>query len=184
MYSISLEPNLCQGWWVAHRATYRLQLRIIVPESLRRVTLQRIHAGHQGIEKCRARVSTSVWWPGVTSQMAQIVQQCTECAKNSTLPKEPLIVSKLPEYPWQIVGTDYFVRTESALVYNIMLWLVQSAKSSGCVGFCSTAANGLVIIVVPERVFTLFSVEEEAFEVAALLIILRLWRILRIVNGE
>ncbi len=76
-----------------------------------------------------------------------------------------------------------FVRTESALVYNIMLWLVQSAKSSGCVGFCSTAANGLVIIV-PERVFTLFSVEEEAFEVAALLIILRLWRILRIVNGE
>ena len=82
--------------------------RIIVPESLRRVTLQRIHAGHQGIEKCRARVSTSVWWPGVTSQMAQIVQQCTECAKNSTLPKEPLIVSKLPEYPWQIVGTDLF----------------------------------------------------------------------------
>ena len=82
--------------------------RIVVPKSLQRETLQKIHAEHQGMERCRTRVSTSVWWPGVTTQMSQVVQQCTECAKNSTQSREPLIVSKLPDYPWQVVGTDLF----------------------------------------------------------------------------
>lgn len=82
--------------------------RIVVPKSLQRETLQKIHSGHQGIERCRARVSSSVWWPGVSAQMAQVVQQCLECAKNFTPAKEPLIVSRLPDYPWQVVGTDLF----------------------------------------------------------------------------
>ena len=82
--------------------------RIVVPKSLQRETLQKIHTGHQGIERCRTRVTSSVWWPGVSHQMAQVVQQCLECAKNYTPPKEPLIVSKLPDYPWQVVGTDLF----------------------------------------------------------------------------
>ena len=49
------------------------------------------------------------------------------------------------------------------------------------VAFCTTANRFTTVL---KCVFTLFRVEEEAFEVAALLIILRLWRILRIVNGE
>ena len=43
--------------------------RIIVPKSLQWETLSKIHQGHQGIEKCRLRVSTSVWWPGVSREM-------------------------------------------------------------------------------------------------------------------
>ena len=37
--------------------------RIVVPESMRQITLQKIHQGHQGIQKCRLRVNTLVWWP-------------------------------------------------------------------------------------------------------------------------
>ena len=40
--------------------------------------------------------------------MTQVVQQCVECAKNFTPAKEPLIVTRLPDYPWQVVGTDLF----------------------------------------------------------------------------
>ena len=36
------------------------------------------------------------------------LQQCAECARNSTPNKEPLMISQLPEYPWQVVGTDLF----------------------------------------------------------------------------
>ena len=39
--------------------------RIVVPKSLQKETMQKIHGGHQGIERCRARVAASVWWPGV-----------------------------------------------------------------------------------------------------------------------
>ena len=31
-----------------------------------------------------------------------------ECAKNATPHREPLIVTKLPNYPWQVVRTDLF----------------------------------------------------------------------------
>ena len=57
--------------------------RIVVPKSLQRETLERIHAGHQGIERCRARVTMSVWWHGVMHAIAQLVQNCRECAEQS-----------------------------------------------------------------------------------------------------
>ena len=44
----------------------------------------------------------------MSQQIAQTVLQCAECAKNASQHREPLISSRLPEYPWQIVGTDLF----------------------------------------------------------------------------
>ena len=82
--------------------------RIVVPKALRTETLQKIHSGHQGVERCRARVAMSVWWPGVLRDVQEIVQNCRECAKQSVVRKEPLIPTPLPDYPWQLVGTDLF----------------------------------------------------------------------------
>ena len=67
--------------------------RIVVPPSLRRETMLKIHEGHQGAERCRERVRSSVWWPEVTSQMKQ---------------REPLLPTLLPDYPWQVVASDLF----------------------------------------------------------------------------
>ena len=49
----------------------------------------------------QSKSAASVWVAGVSQQIAQTVQQCAECAKNSTPNKEPLMTSQLPEYPWQ-----------------------------------------------------------------------------------
>ena len=46
--------------------------RIVVPKSMQKETISRIHEGHQGVDKCRLRVQDSVWWPGVTSQVQQL----------------------------------------------------------------------------------------------------------------
>ena len=82
--------------------------RIVIPKSLQRETLQSIHSGHLGIEKCKKRATTSVWWPGVTQHILQMVQNCGACIKESRQGKEPLVISDLPKYPWQVVGTDLF----------------------------------------------------------------------------
>ena len=82
--------------------------RIVVPKQLQKETLQRIHTGHLGIEKCRKRTSSSVWWPGVMQQITQLVQNCQVCLKESKPGKEPLISTVLPKFPWQVVGTDLF----------------------------------------------------------------------------
>ena len=80
----------------------------MVPKSLQKETISRIHEGHQGVDKYRLRVRDSVWWPGVTSQVQQFVENCRECAQEARLRKEPLIPTPLPDYPWQTVAADLF----------------------------------------------------------------------------
>jgi len=82
--------------------------RIVVPLSLQEVTLQRIHEGHQGIQRCRLRVKTSVWWPNISVQIEQMIHHCHTCAKDVYHCKEPLMPTALPEYPWQVIGSDLF----------------------------------------------------------------------------
>ena len=51
---------------------------------------------------------SSVWWPGASKELAGIIEQCPECAKVATPWREPLITTLVPEYPWQVVGSDLF----------------------------------------------------------------------------
>ena len=82
--------------------------RIVVPKSLQAATLQKIHNGHQGIQRCRQRTTSSVWWHGVSKHIEQLVKSCPICAKASTPHKEPLMYSPLPNHPWEKVGSDLF----------------------------------------------------------------------------
>ena len=82
--------------------------RIIIPSVMRLEILDRLHEGHQGITKCRARAKASVWWPGLSKQVEDLVHGCRRCAEHKNGFTEPLIPSVTPERPWQIVGTDLF----------------------------------------------------------------------------
>ena len=79
--------------------------RIVVPKSLRLVTLDKLHHGHQGIECCILRAKYSVWWPGITHHIKERVQNCKILVHRR---KEPLLSTPLPQYPWQIVAFDLF----------------------------------------------------------------------------
>ena len=83
--------------------------RIVVPQSLQKETLLKIHEGHQGIERCRLRARQAVWWPEMSQQIKDFIAKCPSCVKEATPRREPLIVSELPDYPWQKVATDLFV---------------------------------------------------------------------------
>ena len=37
----------------------------------------KLHDGHQGIERCHMRAKSAVWWPGITNQLTQMVQNCS-----------------------------------------------------------------------------------------------------------
>ena len=82
--------------------------RIIVPKALQKETLEKIHQGHQGIEQCLLRMKNSVWWPGITSRLKELIQNCTMCCQNTRPRREPLLTLPLPVYPWQIAATDLF----------------------------------------------------------------------------
>eukprot|EP00731_Ephydatia_muelleri_P031104 Em0022g618a len=47
--------------------------RIVVPTSLKSLTLQKLHQGHLGIQRCHLRAVSSVWWPGSSQQIYQML---------------------------------------------------------------------------------------------------------------
>ena len=80
----------------------------MVPRQLQKETLEKIHSSHQGMRKCEQQITTAVWWPGVTQQLEQMIINCPECSKLSTHPRQPLLTTPLPRYPWEKVATDLF----------------------------------------------------------------------------
>ncbi len=50
--------------------------RLVFPDHMRQDVLQKIHQGHQGINKCLSRARESVWRPGITPQIKQMVERC------------------------------------------------------------------------------------------------------------
>ena len=82
--------------------------RIVIPKCKRLEMLNKLHQGHLGITKCRARAKQSIWWPGLSSSIEEMVKNCSTCAKVRPTPKEPLMVSSYPQRPWERVGMDLF----------------------------------------------------------------------------
>ena len=114
----TLTNNLLPYWKVRGEISLYENLllygsRIVVPAKLQKETLYKIHQGHQGIQKCRLRISSSVWWPGVSKAMESYIKNCPECLKSYIPPKEPLLSSPLPSRPWQKVAADLFELNKS-----------------------------------------------------------------------
>ena len=82
--------------------------RLVIPVSLQREVLDQLHAGHQGIKKCRERAKQAVWWPGLSKKLETLVNNCPACYKLRSQRAQPLISTPLPNLPWQKVATDLF----------------------------------------------------------------------------
>ena len=82
--------------------------RIVIPRALRLDILQRLHQGHLGITKCRARARESVWWPGLSKSLEEMISSCSTCAIHRPEVHEPLMSSSFPSRPWERLGMDLF----------------------------------------------------------------------------
>ena len=50
----------------------------------------------------------SVWWPGLSREVHDMVKNCKVCAKYRQQRAEPLMPTPFPERPWQMIGTNLF----------------------------------------------------------------------------
>ena len=81
--------------------------RLIVPSTLQKGAIQRIHNGHQGTDKCLVRARDSVYWPGIINQITLITSSCSHCLdyRNRQTAESP-VPHEIPVVPWTKVGTD------------------------------------------------------------------------------
>ena len=100
-YKVVREELTCLGKLIM-RGT-----RIVVPETLRKQVLKLAHEGHQGIVKMKARLRTSVWWPGIDKDAEKTCRKCHECQVVGQLPvPDPIQRKKFPDREWQDLAID------------------------------------------------------------------------------
>lgn len=83
--------------------------RVVVPKSLRKDMLERIHYSHLGIEKCKNRAREILFWPNMNKEIEDLILNCSTCLRfQKSNPKEPLMPKEVPFGPWEVLGTDLF----------------------------------------------------------------------------
>ncbi|XP_038120427.1 uncharacterized protein K02A2.6 [Culex quinquefasciatus] len=83
--------------------------RILVPQVLRRKLIDCCHISHNGIEATLKLARANLFWPGMSSQITDVVKSCSVCAKfAASQPHPPMISHSIPVHPFQMVSMDVF----------------------------------------------------------------------------
>ena len=54
--------------------------RVIIPKVMRAETMSRVHSSHLGIEACLRKARDAVFWPNMSSEIKEKIQQCETCS--------------------------------------------------------------------------------------------------------
>ena len=84
--------------------------KIIIPKTLQRKYLDRIHSGHQGIQRSLQKAHEYVFLVNYTKHIKEMTEKCSLCQENSAaLNTEKFkYISTVPPRPWHTLGTDLF----------------------------------------------------------------------------
>ena len=80
----------------------------MIPRALRIEMMERLHEGHQGLEKCYRRAKEGVWWPGMRADLDDMIYRCEVCIKERGIRLQPLVNTLRPEGLWEVVGSGLF----------------------------------------------------------------------------
>ena len=81
--------------------------QLVIPPCLRNDVLCHLHDGHQGISRTRENAASSVWWPGISRDIEQMVRECPMCEKYRKERIEPMRGTEFPDRPWSRIGADF-----------------------------------------------------------------------------
>ena len=74
--------------------------RIVIPHDLRERVLKLAHEGHQGIVKCKDRLRSKVWWPGIDKAIERVCRTCHGCQVTQAPSRPPPMKrTELPKGP-------------------------------------------------------------------------------------
>lgn len=83
--------------------------KIVIPKSMRREMLKKVHIGHLGAAKTKLRAREIMFWPNMNAQIQDMISHCQACLtyrKDNN--KQPLISHEIPSRAWVKIGADIF----------------------------------------------------------------------------
>ena len=113
-YKKKVHPSIRSYWtmrnelYVAEDLIFKGE-KLVIPTSLRSEMLDKVHEGHLGMDKCKSRARSILYWPGMTSDIETLIAKCSVCATyRKRNQKEPLLPHPVPTRPWSKLGSDIF----------------------------------------------------------------------------
>ncbi|KAL5496662.1 hypothetical protein EMCRGX_G012995 [Ephydatia muelleri] len=83
-------------------------VRAVVPRKLQQQVLKELHDGHPGMVRMKNLARSYVWWPGLDSNIEELVKSCPQCQETkSAPPKAPLHPWVWPSKPWERIHVDF-----------------------------------------------------------------------------
>lgn len=80
--------------------------KIIIPTSLPKRVSNLAHESHQEIAKTKQLLRQKVWWPSIDIDVMNTIKTCHACQVTSVPQREPPVMTKLPDGPWQCLAMD------------------------------------------------------------------------------
>ena len=131
--------------------------QIVLPDALQNQAIRLAHEGHQGLARTKQLLRGKVWFPGIDSQAAHLINKCLPCQANT--PKqtaEPLRMSNLPSGPWREV-TIHFCGPYPTGEY-LMVIIDNFSKFPIVELIRSTAASSIIPHL--DKIFGIFGIPE------------------------
>uniref|UniRef100_A0A0E4G8R6 RNA-directed DNA polymerase n=2 Tax=Anopheles gambiae TaxID=7165 RepID=A0A0E4G8R6_ANOGA len=83
--------------------------RILIPQIIRRKLIDCCHISHNGVEATLKLARANIFWPGMNSQIKDVIKNCTVCNKFSdSQPNPPMMSHDIPTHPFQMISMDVF----------------------------------------------------------------------------
>ena len=103
----NIKPFHCEQGQLSHMQGVLCHgFRLVVPSVLQPEIFQKLHDGHQGVTKRKARDRFSSWWPDISADIEAYITKCTTCIKQLHQSPEPLQTTPVPERLWQRITSD------------------------------------------------------------------------------
>ena len=82
--------------------------RVLVPPALRKIVLTMFHSEHPGITAMKSLARSLIWYPGLDSDVEEIVKTCNICQVNRAKPPQNNnFVWPTPARPWSGIHVDH-----------------------------------------------------------------------------
>ena len=129
--------------------------RIVIPPILRNIVLTALHSAHQGISSMLARAEFSIFWPGITNDIADLRNKCNHCNRMApSQPNAPPTPPILHVYPFQNVCADFF--SYKGMAYLVIVdrysnWPIVEKAHAGSLGLINSLRRSFVSFGIPDE---------------------------------
>ena len=100
----AISSELCVANDIVLRGT-----RIALPKALRSQAIKVAHEEHAGVTRCKHRLGSKLWWPGMDKENETHIKSCHPCqVTGSSKPPTPIYSTPLPNGPWEYLALDIY----------------------------------------------------------------------------